>query len=238
MDPSAYYLYQAKARGLHTVADVQAVVAANTPLYDRLILPWLPANRAAAIYEVACGPGIFLHWLARHGYTRAEGSDSSTVQIELAAAGGLRVKLADSIGELRSFAESTLDCIVGFDFYEHLPKEVMLDFFSEAARVLKPGGCMILRGPNGDSPVLGRALFNDITHQWALTTVAFGAVLRMVGFRSVEFKDDALASIQQRRWLKLPFAWAAQAILRSLLRSATRESIQCLSASFFLCARK
>jgi SAM-dependent methyltransferase len=238
MDLSAYYRYQAKARGLNSLTDVMNVVAENTILYDKIILPWLPQNREAAIYEAACGPGVFLHWLRKRGYTNASGSDSSDVQIVLAKEGGLQTSLIDSIEDLRRCPASSLDCLVGLDFYEHLPKEVLLDFLYEAGRVLRTGGRLILRGPNGDSPVLGRALYNDITHQFALTTTAFNALLMMAGFQRTEFKDDAIAGIRRHRWLRVPIAWIGQQTYRALIRAATREHIRCLSASMFLCGWK
>lgn len=238
MDISSYYSYQAKARGLNSLDDVMSVVAQNTLLYDKILLPWLPESRNADIYEVACGPGIFLLWLRLRGYINAKGSDSSDVQISLASSGGLTVKLIDALVDLRSYPANSFDCLVGLDFYEHLPKEILLDFLHESNRVLRPNGRLILRGPNGDSPVLGRALFNDITHYWALTTTAFNAVLMMSGFLHVEFKDDTLASIQKQRWFRVPLAWMGQQLYRSLIRIATRENITCLSSSMFICARK
>lgn len=238
MDTSTYYTYQAKARGLNSLDDVMDIVTKCTLLYDKILLPWLPESRTADIYEVACGPGIFLHWLNSHGYTSARGSDSSDVQISLAAAGGLKVKLIDVLEDLRSYPDNSFDCLVGLDFYEHLPKEILLDFLYESNRVLRSNGRLILRGPNGDSPVLGRALFNDITHYWALTTTAFHAVLMMSGFLRTEFKDDTLASIQKQRWLRVPISWVGQQIYRTLIRVATRENIICLSSSMFICAWK
>jgi hypothetical protein len=113
-----------------------------------------------------------------------------------------------------------------------------LDFLKESERVLRPGGTLILRGPNGDSPVLGRALYNDITHYWALTAVAFNALLTMAGFSRVAFKDETLASIGKNRWLLVPLAWIGQHVYRAMIRLATRENITCLSSSMFLCAWK
>jgi len=238
MNLSAYYLYQAKARGLNSVGDVMKIVAMNTVLYDQIVLPWLPQSRDAAIYEAACGPGIFLHWLRKRGYSNAVGSDSSEVQVLLANEGGLRITLADSIADLQKYPANSFDCLVALDFYEHLPKEILLDFLYEAERVLRVGGRLILRGPNGDSPVVGRALYNDITHYWPLTTTAFNALMMMVGFSRTEFKDETLAGIQKRRWLKVPLAWMAQQAYRTLIRLATREDIKCLSSSMFLCGWK
>jgi SAM-dependent methyltransferase len=233
-----FYRYQAKARRLTNVADVQALTALNTRLYDSIVLPWLPRNRNARIYEAACGPGIFLNWLRLRGYDNLAGSDFSDVQIALAQGAGFEVRLADSITELGNLASDSLDCVVALDFYEHLPKEALMDFLHVSRRVLRSGGTLILRGPNGDSPVVGRALYNDITHITTYTSVAFTVLLEMAGFSTVQFRDDALASIAKRRWLYVPASWVAQRVLRLLLRLATRENIQCTSASFFLCAWK
>jgi len=238
MNLSTYYSFQATARGLNSVDDVIRVVNDNTRMYDEIVLPWLPKDPNADIYEAACGPGIFLHWLKRRGYRRAVGTDSSDVQIALARAASLEAELVDSISDLKARAGESLDCVVGLDFYEHLPKEILLDFLAETYRVLRPGGRLILRGPNGDSPVLGRALYNDITHNWALTSIAFNAVFTMFGFDDIEFRDDTISGIQKNRWIKVPAAWIAQHLLRTLLRLATREHIRCLSASMFVCGRK
>jgi SAM-dependent methyltransferase len=238
MEISSYYRFQAEARGHGSVEAVVRDAENKARIYDQLIADWLPESREAKIYEVACGVGIVLRWLRERGYQNVSGSDSSEEQIAMALALGLPARLADSLAELAQFPAVSCDCIIGFDFYEHLPKEVMLDFFAESYRTLKPGGRLILRGPNGSSPVVGAALFNDITHQWCLTPTAFFAVLRMIGFRDVFFRDDVLASIEHHRWWKVPVARCAQALLRALVWSATREKLDCLSASMFLCAQK
>lgn len=238
MEVSEFYRYQAQARKLTRVGDVKALSVLNTRLYNDIILPWLPLDRSARIYEVACGPGVLLTWLRSTGYSNIRGSDFSEVQIEVAAAGGFDVRQADSVEELRAISEGTLDCIIALDFYEHLEKSIFLDFLSEAYRALKPGGRLILRGPNGDTPVMGRALYNDITHITTYTSVAMNAVMEMIGFRDTAFRDDTLAAIQQDRWIKVPLAWLSQQILRTLIRLATRENILYFSASYFICSNK
>jgi SAM-dependent methyltransferase len=126
-------------------------------------------------------------------HTNAAGSDSSDCQIELARAAGLSVRLADSIDEISKAPALTWDCLIAIDFIEHLPKDGLIAFLAQAHRVLKPGGCLILRAPNGDSPFVGRNLFNDITHYWAYTSVAIEALLKMAGFQRVEFADGTVA---------------------------------------------
>ena len=238
MNIENYYSYQAIARGLYSQLDVEKILKENNSLYTKVLGPWIPKNKNAIILEVACGPGIFLRWLNNRGYKNVFGSDSSDVQIALASVVGLNVDKKDAILDLISRQSESIDCIVALDFYEHLSKEVFLDFINECNRVLKHGGKLILRGPNGDSPVFGRALYNDITHQSTLTSTAFTAVLKMLGYSDVEFKDVALASIKKLRWIKVPISFVAQLILRGLILAATRENIKYTSASFFICATK
>lgn len=229
-----FYDYQARARDLHSPADVDAIARQMTPTYRRLLRAWLPADHRAAIYEVACGPGIMLRFLKAEGYTNLEGSDLASCQVDLAKAAGVSVTLADSLQELRRQTDETKDCIMGIDFVEHLSKDEFVGFLTECRRVLKPGGCLILRLPNGSSPLVGLHLFNDITHQWAYTTHAMRALMHMTGFGTVAFADEVLPAIQRQRWLKVPIARLTQMVLRAVIRAATREQLTCMSPSFFV----
>ncbi|HON08953.1 MAG TPA: class I SAM-dependent methyltransferase, partial [Verrucomicrobiota bacterium] len=147
-------------------------------------------------------------------------------------------KVADSILELESFAPETFDCLVGIDFIEHISKDVAMKFLQQASRVLKNNGILILRMPNGDSPFVGRNLFNDITHQWAYTTVAIQSLLFVSGFSKASFADEAEASVSCCRCVKIPLMKIAQCVFKFLTRAATREQIQYLSPSIFVFARK
>ncbi|MGA2747419.1 MAG: class I SAM-dependent methyltransferase [Verrucomicrobiota bacterium] len=234
----SYYSYQAVARGLTSDAAVEELTNIMSGVYDRLLPRWLPSDRKAEIYEVACGPGIMLRYLKRRGYTKLGGSDSSASQIELAQAGGLSVVVGDSLEALKRRSRESLDCIIAIDFIEHLAKDVLVEFLAESHRTLRKDGRLILRAPNGDSPLVGRNLFNDITHYWAYTSIATEALLKMAGFQRVEFADECLASIRQWRWIKVPLMKCSQALLRALIRSATRENVQVLGSSIYAAAWK
>jgi len=238
MNGHAYYDYQAEARGLKTPADVEELTNSMSLSYRRILPLWLPADRNAAIYEIACGPGIMLRYLKRQGYTNISGSDSSVCQIDLAKAAGLSVIRADSIHELESHTDGKWDCLIAIDFIEHLPKDVLLSFLALAFRKLKPDGNLILRTPNCDSPFVGRHLFCDITHVWGYTTVAARALLEIAGFRKVDFIDESIPSLQVHRWLKVPVMKISQALLRLLIRAASKEDIRYFSASIYVIARK
>jgi len=233
-----YYDYQSVARGVDSEGAVTQVISENEHMYNALLTGWLPKDQSTEIHEVGCGPGIFLKWLSLKGYTNISGSDFSARQVEIAKSVGLNVTQIDANSSLGGYKDGSLACLVALDFYEHLTKEDLVIFLEEANRVLMVGGKLILKGPNGESPVVGRSLFNDITHYWALTPVAFEAVLRMTGFSMVVFSDTTLISFNRFRWFRVPLALLAQFFLRSIIRLATREHIKYLSSSIFLCATK
>jgi len=237
MNVNSYYEHQARARGVRTADDVQANLALVRRLYRHILSPWLPDPFDVAIYEVACGPGIFLSWLRECGYTQAIGTDLADVQVRIAKEAGLSVRCCNSIEDLQTKDDGAFDTIVAIDFLEHLPKDVMIEFFCIATRKLKPGGSLILRGPNGASPFVGMNLFNDITHYWAYTPVALRALLQMCGFSNVVFNEEGPAKIQRLRWLKQLPMLIAKRFVSSLARAAIGEAVPYLEPSIWVCAR-
>jgi 2-polyprenyl-3-methyl-5-hydroxy-6-metoxy-1,4-benzoquinol methylase len=233
-----YYQYQAKARGVHNLADIRRLAETRSYLYDRVILPWLPAQKAAAIAEVACGHGSFLWWLKANGYSTVTGVDSSPEQIELAREVGVAVSQMDFNGWLGERSEGSLQTIVGIDLIEHVSKDEFMDLLRVSYRVLTPGGRLILRYPNGDSPLVGRNLFNDITHVWTYTSNCLNTLALMHGFSRVQFVDETEAAIRDNRWLKVPLCKLSIAFLRSLFRAATKEVIDYWGPNIWACAEK
>ena len=225
-------------RGLHTVEDLPRLFAESAPVYARTVGAWLPQVRTARIFEAACGPGPFLHFLKQAGYLNVQGTDTSAPAVHLAQAAGLPARQADSIKEIRETVSDSLDAVVAIDFIEHLPRSTFLDFLDGAFRALKHGGVLILRMPNGDSPLGTRNLFNGITHEWAYTSTAMKALAAAAGFSRTDFADDTVAGLRKLRWLKAPVMLALQALIRGLVRAATRERIDHFGSSLYVAAWK
>ena len=95
----------------------------------------------------------------------------------------------------------------------------------QAHRVLAKGGRFILRYPNGDSPLVGMNLFNDITHVWTYTPNCLDTLARMHGFTRTHFVDESEQAIRDQRWLKVPLCRASKALLGFLFRAAAREKV-------------
>ncbi|MFM1769249.1 MAG: hypothetical protein RJA22_1778 [Verrucomicrobiota bacterium] len=219
-----YYQYQATARGIHQLADVERIARDKAHVYDQLVRPWLPSDPRARVAELACGHGSFLCWLRDRGCGNVTGVDSSAEQIALARQTGAAVVQSDALAWLTAQPDAGLHALVAIDFIEHISKDAVMDLLRESRRVLAPGGRLILRYPNGDSPLVGMNLFNDITHVWTYTPNCLNSLAEMHGFTRSEFADEGDA-IRDQRWLKVPLSRISRAVLGALLRAATKEKV-------------
>lgn len=232
-----YYQFQAEARGVRCLDDVVQHARNTAHIYDQIVLPWLPADRSRPIAELGCGHGAFLWWLKERGFARIMGVDNSAPQVALARQVGVSVEQADLNQWLAQQPEASLTVLVGIDLIEHLAKDDFMTLLQHSRRVLEPGGRLILRYPNGDSPLLGLNLFNDITHVWAYTSNCMRSLARMHGFATVRFADQASA-IRDHRWLKVPLSKVAAAFLRLWLWAATRERVLYLGPNLWACLER
>jgi SAM-dependent methyltransferase len=97
----------------------------------------VPAPR---ILDCGCGTGSNLEMLGPYG--RAVGFDLTAIGTQFARAHGHRVARA-SIGEI-PFGSATFDLATSFDVFQVLPDAVEQSAIAEMARVLKPGGWLLL----------------------------------------------------------------------------------------------
>jgi SAM-dependent methyltransferase len=233
-----YYQYQATARGVRSVADVERCAREKGHVYDRIVLRWLPSDREARVVELACGHGSFLYWLRERGFTHLTGVDSSAEQIAFARQVGAEVCRAGAIDWLAAQAPESVQALVAIDFIEHISRDDLMELLRQSSRVLVRGGRLILRSPNGDSPLVGMNLFNDITHVWTYTPNCLDTLARMHGFAQTSFIDESAAAIRDHRWLKVPLCRMSQVALAILFRAAARERVQHWSPNLWACLEK
>ncbi len=221
-----YYKFQAEARGVRSLEDVRRFASEKTYLYDQLVHRWLPADVRLPVAELACGHGSFLLWLKAKKFSNVAGVDSSSEQIALARQVGATVDEADVNQWLARQPKDHFAALVAIDLVEHLPKDAFMELLRAARAALAPGGSLILRLPNGDSPFVGRNLFNDITHVWTYTPNCLNSLAQMHGFSRTEFADEGVAAIRDQRWLKVPLAKLSAFVLRTLVQSVAREKVE------------
>ena len=147
---------------------------------------FLPACRDAEILEVGSGSGSFLYFLRGEGYTRAHGIDLAEEQVAVARGLGIEdVEVADALPYLSSHP-GAYDLVVALDVIEHFTKNEVLLFLDGVHRALRPGGSLLLRTPNADSPFHSWIRYADFTHEVTFTPLSMRQVLRATGFADIE----------------------------------------------------
>lgn len=233
-----YYKYQAAARGIRSLDDVIRSAKDRMHVYRQIVSPWLPSNKSARTAELACGHGSFLYWLKTADFTDVTGVDSSMEQVAYARQVGVPVDQENVNSWLGGKPDGSLDLLFAIDLIEHLGKDEFIEFMRATNRALSTSGRLILRFPNGDSPLVGLNLFNDITHVWTYTTNCLETLAAMNGFSCVHFADEGHATIRDHRWLKVPLARVSAAVLGFLFRSASKEKISYWSPHMWACLIK
>jgi ubiquinone/menaquinone biosynthesis C-methylase UbiE len=116
-----------RARGYHRMLD---------ELEMQIVAPLAQGRR---VLEVGCGTGLILERIARHA-SLARGIDLSPGMLRTARARGLDVVLASATS--LPFADASFDLVCSFKVLAHVPD--IQKALSEASRVTRPGGHMIL----------------------------------------------------------------------------------------------
>lgn len=157
------------------------------PVWDKYYGKHLPNDKNVNILEIGCGSGGFLYYLKKLGYTNSFGIDISAEQIESAKKVGITdVEQID----LQTFLSRKKDCyavIVARDILEHFKKEEVLNVLKLVYIGLQENGIFIMQSPNGESPFGRRYLYGDFTHEIAFTRNSLSQILRITGFRKIDF---------------------------------------------------
>jgi len=106
----------------------------------------MPAGpvRGRAALEIGCGPGRLMKPMSRH-FGEIHGVDVSDAMIERAA-GNLRdvphaFPRATSGSDLTTFADESFHFVYSYAVFQHIPsRDVVLSYWREVVRVLRPGG--------------------------------------------------------------------------------------------------
>lgn len=125
--------------------------------------------RSLDILDYGFGDGTFLDWAKREGHS-VTGVEILPAMVAAATARGHTAFLADDdnawVGERR------FDVITLLDVMEHLDAAGFKALMALGRKALKPGGMILARFPNGDSPFFGRYHYGDLTHERPLSAGA------------------------------------------------------------------
>jgi O-antigen chain-terminating methyltransferase len=141
------------------------------------------------VLDVACGRGEWLE-LLREEHLRASGVDSNSVLVSQCLDNGLEVEEADLVDYLTRQPDASLGVVTAFHIAEHLTIEKLIAFLTEAVRVLKSGGLILLETPNPQNVLVGSCNFYfDPTHRNPLPKAVLKFFVESRGFVVTEILE-------------------------------------------------
>lgn len=141
--------------------------------------------KEAKILEIGCGPGFFLEYLQKRGFTNTLGIDFSAEQIAYAEKRGVKAITGDALEYLKSQTGS-YDIIIAFDFIEHFSKDELITLSRDIFKALAPGGMLLIHTPNAQGFFPNRIIHGDLTHMTIFNPNSIVQLFSSAGFTGIE----------------------------------------------------
>jgi ubiquinone/menaquinone biosynthesis C-methylase UbiE len=129
--------------------------------YDRHILTLLDLKKADKVLDLGCGTGVLTRRIADHLDTGAGGVsvgiDAAAKMIEVARKkrGNATCRFEVMAAESLSLEDESFDAVVSSLFFHHVPLDLKEKALSEAYRVLRPNGRLIIADMHVPTTVMG-----------------------------------------------------------------------------------
>jgi SAM-dependent methyltransferase len=137
------------------------------------------------VLDLGPGRGEWLALLAEEGLP-ARGVDDNGAMVEHLRGRGLDVVAGDAAEHLTGLPDGELDAVTAFHVVEHLDLEATLALLAQAARVLRPGGLLVLETPHPANLVMGACNFHlDPTHRSPVPPARLQFLAAASGFTDV-----------------------------------------------------
>lgn len=142
----------------------------------------------APVLDIGFGRGEFLDLLGEIG-VEASGIEVDADLVHAAAARGLNVRLGNAASHLASLDDASLGGVCALQVVEHLSAQQYVDLPRLLARVVRPGGLVIVDSPNPASfYVYAHAFYLDPTHTRPVHPLFLMFLFDRAGFEKVELE--------------------------------------------------
>ena len=141
------------------------LIKSRLRVYLPFVEPLKNINPDATALDLGCGRGEWLE-LLKEVEISGHGVDLDDGMLLACGELGLSVETGDAITYLETLPDECQTIISAFHVVEHVTFEQLQSMVSQALRVLKPGGLLIMETPNPENIVVGtRDFYLDPTHE-------------------------------------------------------------------------
>jgi SAM-dependent methyltransferase len=155
----------------------------------RLYLAELAGVRGGGpVLDLGCGRGELLSVLEEAGVP-AYGVDTNADHVAACRARGLDVRHEEALAHLGCLEPASVGAITAIHLVEHLSLDALFELLALAARVVRPGGLLVLETPNPENLVVAASSFYlDPTHRRPLPPDLLAFLVGARGFDGVEIR--------------------------------------------------
>lgn len=151
-------------------------------VYLAFVSPLCSLYSECMALDLGCGRGEWLELLQENGF-QVQGVDLDDGMLDACQALDLPVEHCDALVKLKALPDDSLAVISGFHVAEHIPFSTLQEWVTEALRVLKPAGLLILETPNAENLVVGTNNFYlDPTHERPIPHLLLSFLTEHTGF--------------------------------------------------------
>lgn len=143
------------------------------------------AVAGAEVLEIGFGSGDFLQWAIDRG-AKVAGTEINPVLLRAASERGVELLDAD-FERIASVHSGRFDTVVALDVFEHFSLDEVTSRLHAAERMLKPGGHLVLRFPNAQSPFGLAPQHGDPTHRSYLSRSVFEQLIQARAFEVLRY---------------------------------------------------
>lgn len=174
------HLFPRKGNDYHRL-DRRTFISLNQR-YKKIVLKF----KNKVVIDLGSGSGHFLKWLSELEFTNLKGIE---INSELTDSYPSNIKYENiDINTFLSSNKNKADLIIIKDVLEHFDKKDAFEILENIYKSLNSDGRLIIQVPNAESPLFGRVLFGDYTHEQSFTATGLSQVLKSIGYDKVTVK--------------------------------------------------
>lgn len=180
MNDNFYRAFEDKFRGS------TLLIQNRMKIYLPFIEPLYQLYPNSLAIDIGCGRGEWLGLLKDVGFNPS-GVDLDGGMLAACIQAGYSVYQTDGIEYLSRLPDESQTIVSAFHVVEHIKFAQLMLFVSEAMRVLKPGGILIMETPNPENIIVATCdFYTDPTHQRPIPSTLLAFVAEYTGFARVK----------------------------------------------------